>query len=63
MIAINKDDILPNDEYKIVRNERRKDLVSYKKKRRISVGPYATFYFESYKTMLCLLYTSDAADE
>ena len=52
MIAINKDDILPNDEYKIVRNERRKDLVSYKKKRRISVGPYATFYFESYKTML-----------
>ena len=52
MIAINKDDILPNDEYKIVRNDRRKDLVSYKKKRRISVGPYATFYFESYKTML-----------
>ena len=52
MIAINKDDILPNDEYKIIRNDRRKDLVSYKKKRRISVGPYATFYFESYKTML-----------
>ena len=23
MIAINKDDILPNDEYKIVRNDRR----------------------------------------
>ena len=52
MIVINKDDILPNDEYKIVRKDRRKDLVSYKKKRRISVGPYATFYFESYKTML-----------
>ena len=34
MIAINKDDILPNDEYKIVRNDRRKDLVIYKKKRR-----------------------------
>ena len=33
MIAINKDDILPNDEYKIVRNDRRKDVVSYKKKR------------------------------
>lgn len=52
MIVINKEDILSNDEYRIVRNDRRKDLVSYKKKRRISVGPYATFYFESYKTML-----------
>ena len=52
MIEIEKKDILSNDEYKEVRSERRKELVAYKKNRRISVGPFATFYFESYKTML-----------
>ena len=52
MIKINVDDILPNDKYGEIRKQKRIDLISYKKKRRISVGPYATFYFESYKTML-----------
>ena len=52
MIEIEKKDILSNDEYKEVRSERRKELVAYKKNRRISVGPFATFYFESYTTML-----------
>jgi hypothetical protein len=52
MIKIEKKDVLSNEEYRRVRAERRKDLVAYKKNRRISVGPFATFYFESYKTML-----------
>ena len=52
MIKIEKKDVLSNEEYRGVRAERRKDLVAYKKNRRISVGPFATFYFESYKTML-----------
>ena len=52
MIEIEKKDILSNDEYKEVRSERRKELVAYKNNRRISVGPFATFYFESFKTML-----------
>lgn len=52
MIKIEKKDVLSNEEYRRVRAERRKDLVAYKKNRRINVGPFATFYFESYKTML-----------
>ena len=30
----------------------RKKLVEFKKNRRVPLGPYATFYFESYETML-----------
>ena len=56
MITIEKKDVISNEEYRDIRAERRKDLVAYKKNRRVSVGPFATFYFESYKT--CLLYTS-----
>ena len=52
MITIEKKDVISNEEYRDIRTERRKDLVAYKKNRRVSVGPFATFYFESYKTML-----------
>ena len=52
MITIEKKDVISNEEYRDIRAERRKDLVAYKKNRRVSVGPFATFYFESYKTML-----------
>ena len=52
MKKINVDDILSNKKYGEIRKQKRADLISYKKKRRINVGPYATFYFESYKTML-----------
>ena len=34
------------------RRELRKNIVEFKKHRRISLGPYATFYFECYETML-----------
>ena len=52
MYSINKDELLDIIEYEKVRNDYRKDIIAYKKNRRISVGPFATFYFESYKTML-----------
>ena len=52
MKIIDTKDILPNDEYGLIRKEKRNKILSYKELRRISVGPYATFYFESYRTML-----------
>ena len=44
--------ILPPAEYVKVRAERRRLMAELKKNRRLEVGPFATFYFESYETML-----------
>ena len=44
-------DILPNDAYEKIRPEKRGAMIETKKKRRVAVGPYATFYFENYDTM------------
>ena len=44
--------ILPAAEYVKVRAERRRQMAEIKKNRRLEVGPFATFYFESYDTML-----------
>jgi hypothetical protein len=44
--------IIPLAEYGAQRAERRKRMAEIKKDRRLEVGPYATFYFESYDTML-----------
>lgn len=44
--------ILPLDEYAKLRAERRRQIADLKKNRRLEVGPFATFYFESYETML-----------
>jgi hypothetical protein len=49
---IQKEDIMPLDVYIKNRKELRKKIVNFKKNRRIALGPYATFYFESYETML-----------
>ncbi len=49
---ITKADILPAAVYAALRAEKRKALVAIKKKRRIEVGPVATFYFENFDTML-----------
>ena len=49
---IQKQDIMPLDVYIKNRKEIRKSIVDFKKNRRIALGPYATFYFESYETML-----------
>ncbi len=49
---ISHDDILDMDAYAGVRDERRGAVSLIKKRRRVAVGPDATFYFESYQTML-----------
>ena len=48
---ITRADILPMAEYAKVRKDKRAELVAKKKHRRVEVGPYVTFYFESYDTM------------
>ena len=50
--AITRDDIMPMTEYAKVRAERRRALSARKENRRVSVGPFATFLFETYDTML-----------
>lgn len=49
--ALTRDDILPVAEYGKVRRERRREISELKKRRRVEVGPFATFYFENYETM------------
>ena len=44
--------ILPLTEYVKQRADRRRRISEIKKNRRLEVGPFATFYFESYETML-----------
>src|SRR6478672_11956889 len=44
--------ILPLTEYVKQRADRRRQISEIKKNRRLEVGPFATFYFESYETML-----------
>jgi hypothetical protein len=48
---LTRDDILPIAEYGRTRRERRQTISELKKRRRVEVGPFATFYFESYDTM------------
>ena len=62
-----KEDIMPLDVYIQNRKELRKNIVNFKKDRRIALGPYATFYFESFETMLAqvqeMLYIEKGGDE
>jgi hypothetical protein len=44
-------DILPLDEYVKIRRQRRSEISELKKRRRVEVGPFATFYFENFDTM------------
>jgi hypothetical protein len=44
--------IVPLAEYAPQRAERRRRITEIKKNRRLEVGPFATFYFENYDTML-----------
>ena len=48
---VTKADLIPSDEYAKNRKAYRKEIVNYKKDRRVALGPYANFYFESYETM------------
>lgn len=44
-------DIIAYEKYAADRAEFRKNIIPVKKNRRVSVGPFATFYFENYETM------------
>jgi len=44
-------DLMDMGEYAHVRKQKRAELVPHKTARRVAIGPHATFYFESYKTM------------
>ena len=64
---IQKEDIMPLNVYTKQRKELRKSIVEFKKDRSVPLGPYATFYFESYETMLAqvqeMLYIEKGGDE
>ena len=64
---IQKEDIMPLNVYMKNRKELRRNIVNFKKNRRIALGPYATFYFESYETMLAqvqeMLYIEKGGDD
>jgi uncharacterized protein DUF3501 len=48
---ISRADVMAPEAYAAVRAERRAKVVEIKKRRRLEVGPVATWYFESYETM------------
>ena len=64
---IEKSDLIPESIYAKSRKQIRKELLEFKKKRRIELGPYATFYFESFETMLAqvqeMLHIEKGGDE
>ena len=64
---VEKSDLVKADIYAQNRKQIRKDLVNYKKNRRVSIGPYATFYFENFDTILAqiqeMLYIEKGGDE
>ena len=64
---IEKEDLIPANSYTESRKQIRKDLVEFKKNRRIALGPYATFYFESFETMVAqvqeMLHIEKGGDE
>jgi hypothetical protein len=49
--AITRTDILPPERYAAERAAHRRRVSELKRNRRIEVGPFVTFYFESYETM------------
>jgi hypothetical protein len=56
---ITRADILPADVYGRERRSLRADIVEMKKLRRVAVGPFATFYFENYRTMWHQVHIAD----
>jgi hypothetical protein len=49
--TITPDDILPAAEYAAQRKASRERVAALKRNRRVEVGPFATFYFESWDTV------------
>ena len=64
---VEKNDLIDLTTYKKNRSQLRKNLIQFKKKRRVSLGPYATFYFENFETMLAqiqeMLHIEKGGDE
>jgi len=64
---IEKKDLVSHDVYKKNRKKIRKELVEFKKNRRVALGPHATFYFENFDTMLAqiqeMLHIEKGGDE
>ena len=64
---VEKEDLMSADIYAERRKQIRKNLVEFKKNRRIALGPYATFYFESFETMVAqiqeMLHIEKGGDE
>ena len=64
---IEKKDLIPENIYFESRKQIRKNIVEFKINRRIALGPYATFYFESFETMVAqvqeMLYIEKGGDE
>jgi len=64
---IEKKDLIPAEVYAETRKQIRKNIVEFKINRRIALGPYATFYFESFETMVAqvqeMLYIEKGGDE
>ena len=64
---IEKKDLVPHDVYEKNRKKIRKELVEFKKNRRVPLGPHATFYFENFDTILAqiqeMLHIEKGGDE
>ena len=49
--SLTKADIMAMADYAKIRKEKRSAISEHKRARRVEVGPFATFYFESFETM------------
>ena len=49
---ISLNDIISNEEYGNIRSSKRREMIEFKKFRRLDVGPVASLYFESRDTMI-----------
>jgi hypothetical protein len=49
--AITRADIVPLEKYAAERRSLRQNVIAVKQRRRLEVGPFATFSFENYQTM------------
>ncbi|MBV8508344.1 MAG: DUF3501 family protein [Alphaproteobacteria bacterium] len=48
---LTREDIMPPGDYAAIRSNQRRRVTEIKRRRRLEVGPFATFYFENYDTM------------
>ena len=49
---IKLEDIISNEEYGKIRSAKRREMIEFKKYRRLDIGPVVSLYFESKDTML-----------